>query len=266
LKVRWKQVKDVSLDSPRLVVSFPDVGFAGKQAVDYLVNELKAELLAEGYSIHFPPHVIVKQEGIIEPLKCELYGWKNPKGEGDLLILTGNAQPASPEGQYGMAQEALDKVEKLGVREVYSLTGYLVDVRSPDREPIVYVAATRSEILRKLADRFGLAQADKGTIEGVQGTIIGEAKVRGLDGVCLLVETPGFSTPSGRMVVDAKASKALLKVLSRILGLELDLSDLDRQAALTEEFLERLERLEQKFLEQALRSSRSYPKEKQYYV
>lgn len=265
MKVRWKQVKDVSLDSPRLVVSFPDAGFAGKQAVDYLIKELKAELLAEGYSIHFPPHVIVKQDGLIEPLKCELYGWRNPRG-GDLLILTGNAQPASPEGQYGMAQEVLDRAEKFGVREVYSLTGYLVEFRSPDREPAVYAAATRIEVLRRLTERFGLTQADKGTIEGVQGTIIGEAKVRGLDGVCLLVETPGFSTPSGRIVVDAKASKALLKVLSRILNLELDLSDLDRQAALTEEFLERLERLEQKFLEQALKGSRSAPKEKQYYV
>jgi hypothetical protein len=265
LKFRWKQIKDLALAEPKLIVSFPDVGFAGKQAVDYLIKELKAELLAEGYSIHFPPHVLIKKEGLIEPLKCELYGWKNPRGSGDLIILTGTAQPTSPEGQYGIAQEALNKVERYGVREVYSLTGYFVEFRSPDREPVVYAAATSGDLLRRLTNSFGLTRADKGTVEGVQGTIIGEAKVRRLNGVCLLVETPGFSTPSGRMIVDARASKALLKVLSRILELELDLSGLEKQATLTEELLERLEKLEQKFLEQALRGKPA-SKEKQYYV
>lgn len=118
----------------------------------------------------------------------------------------------------------------------------------------------------ELKSRFGLSQLERGSIEGVQGLIVGEAKVKGLKGACLLAETPGYSTPSGRPIVDAKASKALLKVLTRILKVEVDLSGLERQVALTEEFMERVSQLEQQVLERVLKVGRQPPKEKPYYV
>jgi len=266
LKVRWRQASRGSFENSRLIVGMPDVGLAGKQAVDYLVQELKPALLFEAYSAHFPAQVIVTKEGLIELLKCELYGWKNPEGGGDLLLLTGNAQPLSPEGQHAFARELLEKAEELNVKEVYSLSGYLVEFRAPEKEPSVYAVATSQELLMELKSRFGLSQLERGSIEGVQGLIVGEAKVKGLKGACLLAETPGYSTPSGRPIVDAKASKALLKVLTRILKVEVDLSGLERQVALTEEFMERVSQLEQQVLERVLKVGRQPPKEKPYYV
>ena len=266
MKVRWKRVSaEEAFEDSRLVVGLPDMGFAGKQAADYLVQELKPILLFEAYSTHFPAQAVITREGLIEFLKCQLYGWKNPGGSGDLLILTGNAQPLSPEGQYVFSREVLDKVEAFGVREVYSLSGYLVEFRPPEKEPTVYAVATDPAFLSELKSRFALSTLEKGTVEGVQGLIVGEAALKGLRGACLLAETPGYSTPSGRPIVDAKASKALLKVLTAILGVEVNLSGLERQAALTEEFMERVAQLEQRVLEQVLKAGRP-PKEKQYYV
>lgn len=242
----------------------PDVGFAGKQAVDYLVQELKPTLLYEVYSTHFPAQAIITREGLIEFLKCQLYGWRNPQGGGDLLIFTGNAQPISPEGQYAFARDVLEKAEELGAREVYSLSGYLVEFRPPEKEPSIYTVATSLEILAELKRKHALTPLERGSIEGVQGLIVGEAGLRGLKGVGLLAETPGYSTPSGRPIVDAKASRALLKVLTEILSISVDLSGLERQAALTEEFLEKVAQLEQRVLEQVLRFKP--PRERQYYV
>ncbi|MHC1586715.1 MAG: PAC2 family protein [Candidatus Hecatellaceae archaeon] len=266
MKVRWKQRGEGSFEEARLIIGLPDVGFVGKQAVDYLVSELKPTLLYDVYSDHFPPQVVITREGLIETLKCQLYGWKNPTGKGDLLIFTGNAQPVSPEGQHVLAQELLSRAEKLGLREVYSLTGHLVEYRPPEKEPTVYAVATSHELLNELKAKYGLSTLEKGKIEGVQGLIIGEAKFKGFKGVCLLAETPGYSTPSGRPVVDAKASRALLQVLLNILEVKLDLSGLERQVALTEEFMEKLAELEQRVLEQVLRSGRPSEREKQYYV
>lgn len=263
--IRWRQVATGDFKDSRLIVGMPDMGFAGKQAVDYLVQELKPTLLLEAYSTHFPAQVIITREGLIEFLKCQLYGWKNPQGGGDILLLTGNAQPLTPEGQYAFARELLEKAERLGVREVYSLSGYLVEFRPPEKEPSIYAVATSLELFAELKARFGLSQLERGSIEGVQGLIVGEARVRGLKGICLLAETPGYSTPSGRPIVDAKASRALLKVLTQILRVEVDLSGLERQAALTEEFMERVAQLEQQVLEQVLRV-RPPSKEKPYYV
>ena len=266
LKVRWKRVStEGEFKVSRLVVGLPDMGFAGKQAVDYLVQELKPVLLFEAYSTHFPAQAVITKEGLIEFLKCQLYGWKNPGGNGDLLILTGNAQPLSPEGQYVFSREVLEKAEAFGVKEVYSLSGYLVEFRPPEKEPTIYTVATDPVFLSELKSRFALSTLERGTVEGVQGLIVGEAALKGLKGACLLAETLGYSTPSGRPIVDAKASKALLKVLTAILGVEVNLSGLERQAALTEEFMERVAQLEQRVLEQVLRAGRP-PREKQYYV
>jgi len=266
LRVRWKQKAEIALENPVLLVGFPDVGFVGKQAVDYLVSQVKPVLLYEAYSPHFPPQIIISRDGLIEVLRCQLYGWKNP-GEGrSLLIFTGNAQPVSPEGQHVMAMELLSLAEKYGVKEVYSLTGHLVEYRPPEKEPTVYAAATSPDLLNKLKGFFGISVLEKGRIEGLQGLVLAEAKIKGLQAACLMAETPGYSTPSGRPLVDAKASRVLLQILNSLLGLNIDLSGLERQVALTEEFMEKLAELEQKVLEQVLRPGKPPEKEKQYYV
>ena len=64
---------------------------------------------------------------------------------------------------------------------------------------------------------------DSGTIAGMNGLIIGVGKLRGLQGTCLLVETSGY-------VVDAKASKTILESLLSILGLTVNMNNLEKKA------------------------------------
>jgi uncharacterized protein len=64
-------------------------------------------------------------------------------------------------------------------------------------------------------------------IGGMNGLIIGVAKLRGMHGTCILVETSGY-------VVDAKASKFILECLTSILGISIDMANLDKKAKETE--------------------------------
>ena len=43
---------------------------------DHIVEELKAEKIMEIYSPHFPPQVMVKEDGTIKQVRNEVYAYK----------------------------------------------------------------------------------------------------------------------------------------------------------------------------------------------
>jgi Uncharacterized protein (ATP-grasp superfamily) len=55
----------VELNNPVMIVGLPGVGHVGKIVVDHLVEELKAEKVADIYSKHFPPQVIVNENSTL---------------------------------------------------------------------------------------------------------------------------------------------------------------------------------------------------------
>ncbi len=64
---------------------------------------------------------------------------------------------------------------------------------------------------------------DSGSIVGMNGLIIGIAKLRGMQGTCLLGETSGY-------VVDAKASKSILESLLSVVEIMVDMTNLEKKA------------------------------------
>jgi proteasome assembly chaperone (PAC2) family protein len=61
--------------------------------------------------------------------------------------------------------------------------------------------------------------------------MLGVAKERGIDGICLLGEVPLYAT----RIQNPMASLVILKVLSRILNIEIDLTELTQLAIETRE-------------------------------
>ena len=58
-----KMLKEFEPNQMTLVCGLPGIAYIGKLAVDYLVKQLKAELVGELYSKFFPPYVIIKEDG-----------------------------------------------------------------------------------------------------------------------------------------------------------------------------------------------------------
>ena len=81
---------------------------------------------------------------------------------------------------------------------------------------------------------FDISVMDSGSITGMNGLVIGIAKMRGIKGTCLLGETSGY-------VVDAKASKAILETLVRIISIKVDMTNLDKRAKDTEMLIQTIE-------------------------
>ena len=75
---------------------------------------------------------------------------------------------------------------------------------------------------------------DGGAITGMNGLIVGLAKLKGMRSTCLLGETSGY-------VVDAKASRSLLEVLTTRLSIKVSMDALDTRAKDTEMLIKSIE-------------------------
>lgn len=255
--VHLRVLDKVTLNQPILVEGLPGVGNVGKLAADYLKEKLDAKPLATFYSKFFPPQVYVSEEGLIRLVSNDLSYRKSPKAGGrDLLILGGDYQGMSPEGQYELTEQVLRYcAEKHGVREVYTLAGFAQG--HVVEKPRVLGAATSIagvEAMKKFGVVFSRNDPGGGLI-GASGLFLGLGRLFGMEGVCLMGETSGY-------FVDPRSAEAVLKVLTQALGIEVDFADLEAKAKEIDRIAQRIHDSEAKPSE----STPSAPREDLGYI
>ncbi|MDE1862312.1 MAG: proteasome assembly chaperone family protein [Thaumarchaeota archaeon] len=217
------------LRNSTLICGLPGSGFVGKLAVDHLIEELKGVPFASIFSSSFPPQVLIQPDGTLDLMKTTLYYCRGK--ESDIVLLSGDAQPVSPESEYEMAEEITRLCERVGVKTIYTLAAYITGTFTKTQK--VYGTSTSPEKVGEFS-KHGVLPMNSGSITGMNGLIIGVGKRKNITGICLLGETSGY-------VVDAAAAKAVLETLSRILGLKLDLGGISKKAKDTEHLVKTIE-------------------------
>ncbi|MDD1762449.1 MAG: proteasome assembly chaperone family protein [Methanothrix sp.] len=231
------RIKEVTLKDPILVEGLPGVGHVGKLVADHMVEELDAEKIIEIYSPHFPPQVMVEEDGTIRQVRNEIYAYHGKEGEPDLLIIVGDYQSATNEGHYELCGIFLDLAESYHVKRIYALGGYgtgqFVD------KPTVMGAATSIELVSEMKEKGVVFHENEpgGGIIGVSGLLLGLGALRGMDAVCLMGVTSGY-------LVDPKAATEVLRILCRILGIEVDVHALEERATEMEKIIGKLQEME----------------------
>jgi uncharacterized protein (TIGR00162 family) len=246
MKSEIKVPKKIESKEFVLVCGLPGAAYIGKLSVDYLIQQLNAELVGEVYSNYFPPYVLIGNDGVVELLKNELHLHRD-KVAGDIMFFSGNSQAFSPEGQYEMADTLLDWAVSNGVKKVFSLAAYVTHHTFETHN--VYGTATTLEALEMLKSK-GVVPLDQGIISGENGLIMGLAKKRGVEGACLLGETRGYQTPTGQYIIDAQATKAVLTMLTSILNLKVDMEPLEKQAQDMDNIIAKMTEVERQIREE----------------
>jgi len=204
------------LEKPILVEGLPGIGLVANIAVAFLIKKLEAKSLGEIRSTSFPDVFVTEKPGIVKPPFCRLYSYRGRKdGERDLILVYGNTQALTRRGQYELCSAILDVCEKFGCKDIITLGGYRSGKEV--KKPNLYYTASDPEAAKKAAS-LG-AEILGGQIYGVAGLLIGLAALRGMQGFCLLAETSGDR-------LDVTAAREVLKAISGILGLNLDLEEL----------------------------------------
>lgn len=232
------------LKDPIFVEGLPGIGNVGRIVAGSLIEELKAKKFAELYSPYFSPFVLLHDD-VVHVLNNEFYYWKNPKGKNDLILLVGDCQTSEQGGyaHYEIASKVLDFVQEFGTSFIYTLGGFGTGEIEKD-EPEVLGAVSDPKLIKDFAKHkinFTETSERVGMIIGATGLMLGLAKLRGIDGVCLMGETTGFP-----ILTDPKAAKVVINVLIGVLGLDIDLTKLDSRVKEMRSFLKRLEDIQMK--------------------
>ena len=204
------------LNDPILIEGLPGIGFVANIAALHLIRELKAKRFASIVSASFQDFAVTTEGGGARSPVNELYYVKRGANCRDLIIWYGNTQALTTFGQYELCGKVLDLVQGLGCGFVTSIGGFKKD--QVQGVPGLYSAATDQATL-KLALDLG-TKIMVGHVFGIAGLLIGLARLRGLKGFALLVDTLG-------LFPDGNATRCVLDVFGQFLGLEVDFGGLN---------------------------------------
>jgi len=229
-----KFFKKPQLKSPCLIAAWSGMGGVALITANYLRQKLGAEECGEilPYNFFSPAEVLIKDYVIQIPTfpANRFYFWD--KGEyHDLLIFVGEDQP---QRGWEFAHRVLDVAEEFHVRRIYTSAAFPLWMHH-SREPRVWGTATNAQLVEYLKV-YGVMPMGEGSIGGLNGLLLGVARQRGMEGVCLLGEMPIYAT----RIANPKAAQAVLEVLTQMLGLEVDLRDLTAMAEQIEPSMEQL--------------------------
>ena len=236
--VEFDMTERPTLKDAVFIEGLPGVGNVGKLAADHLIEELGATKFATLTSKYFPPQVLVLGDGTVRLVNNELYYWKAKEpGQRDLVILIGDYQGLTADGQYVLVDAVLDLLEQLDVKTIFTLGGYgtgkMLD------KPRVLGAATDRDFVKDLKKKGVVFKKNEpgGGIVGASGLFLGLGMRRGMRGVCLMGETSGY-------LVDPKSAQSVLEILSESLGVKLNFADLESRAEQMDKLAQQLRDLE----------------------
>ena len=230
--------KKPKLNNPILIEGLPGIGNVGKLAVEHLIDNVKAIKFAELHCKDFPPQVFINTDGTVKLVNNEFYYYKAKKrNQRDLILLTGDYQGLSSQGQYELVEKILDISEEFGVKEMYTLGGY--GLGHEIEKPEVLCATTEKSLVKQMKKHGAVFKKNEpgGGIVGASGLLLGLGKIRGVKGTCFMGETPGY-------LVDPKSAKAVLKILMKITNIDVNLSALEKKAREIETIAHQLKEME----------------------
>ena len=249
--------KEPELENPVMVASWPGIGNIGIIAVETLKSMLGAEELGEiePWDFFYPKRVLIR-DGELKDLEfpASKFYFKRT-GEIDLLFFIGEEQPSDggrtyAEGKkaYQMANLVLDVAQKFGCKRVYTSGAAVAPIHHTARPKVWAVPNTKTLIseVKTFENTILMSEIEgrggQGNITGLNGLLLGVARKRGIDAICVMGEIPvylqGFPLPY------PKASKSVLEVLTAALGIEIDLN---RIAGFIEQSDSQVEQLYEKF-------------------
>jgi len=219
-----------------MLASWPGIGNVSLIAAKYLVEKLNAAEIGEIYApAFFEPMGVTVRDNIAEAPhfpENKFYYWQDAQGEKGMVLFIGEEQPNSK--GHELVNYVLDAAQKLEVARIYSCAAAVTHVHHSE-EPKVWGAATGSELISELKAHKVILRGNL-RIAGLNGLVLGMARERSLEGVCLLGEVPSYAV----QIANPKASLAVLKVLIEMLEIEVDLSDLAQIAEKTSAEVDRI--------------------------
>ncbi|MBD3391738.1 MAG: hypothetical protein GF418_06730 [Chitinivibrionales bacterium] len=208
---------------PILVAAWPGMGQVGLMTVDYLRRKLNAKVFAgmDMTSVFVPESIVVK-DGIAhlpDTPESVFHYHEDP----DIIVFESNAQLAGKEAMT-IAQGLLKIAAQFHVSRIYTAAAFAKPMSHNERSEVLFVGS--NDTVKVDLEKYGLSPMPDGMISGLNGLLLGLAGTSGIEAGCFLGTIPSYS---GSLAYP-KAALEILTRLTSVLGVSIDLSDLEEQA------------------------------------
>jgi len=245
--------KKPRLENPDLIAGWPGIGKVGSIAIDTLRKQIGAEELGEiePWEFFYPRQLIIRAD-VLEDLRfpaSKFYYTRQAKK--DLIFFIGDEQPSDTgrtyaEGRkaYRLANMVLDVAERFGCRRVYT-SGAAVASTHHLLKPRVRAVTSEKDLIKEVRSYPNTilmgeveGRSERGNISGLNGLLVGLARKRGLESICLMGEVPDYL--SGASFPYPRASESVLEVFARLLGIDVNYDAINEMAFQIEHVIDSL--------------------------
>jgi len=243
----FKLYAELTLERPVLIAGWPGIGNIGLIAVDHLRRALKAEEFGEiePWDFFYPEGLKIR-EGELDSLKFPRNKFYYTRtGQRDLIFFVGEEQPtnvrrayAAGEKAYNIANLVLDVAQSLGCERVYT-SGAAVARVHHTLKPKVWAVPNMDSLLGEIRSYHNTVlmsdiegRRGQGKIAGLNGLLLGVARKRGVEAICIMGEIPIYL--QGLSVSYPKASQSVLEVLTTALGITVGMEEVGRRVERSE--------------------------------
>lgn len=236
MKKLYKLNSKPTLREPNLLAAWPGISGVASIVASYLLRKLPFKDLAEiNDPYFFDPIGILVKNGIVESPqfpKGRFYYYKNKEEKPDLIIFTGDDQPQNK--THELAHTIIDLAERFNVKTIYTSAAALTRIHHSEH-PKVWAAATSEKVSEDIS-KYGVTVGENLQISGLNGLLLGVAKERNQEGLCLLGEVPTYFSRMPNPI----AALSIVKTLAKMLEIEVDTFELAQQASEVKEKMKQM--------------------------
>jgi len=207
---------------PRMLVGLPGMGMVAKNSVNYFINLLKPELIADIPVPHLSPSLTFFEKGLVVPIDRDTSPFKfYYSKEQNIILFSGDIQFGYIAKDNELAEKIVESAKLFGVDIIYTVLANLV--KNYVEEPAIYGVATSPELLKFIGSKEIPIAQGRMQISGVNGLVIEYAMRHGINGISLLSET---AFPEA---LDIKACYAGIKKVSELMEIDIDTSEIETE-------------------------------------
>jgi uncharacterized protein len=219
--INIKILKKKDLKGYTLIEGFPGLGLVGPMAISYIIDKLGMEYIGYLESDDFPPLISIHHKTPMPPIRV----YVNDKYK----IVTIFAEFAMPmELIYPLSNSVYKFVKDNSIAKIFSMGG----IPKLDGKDIVYVMASTPELVKSL-EKSGFKPIEEGVATGISALLLTNSTQDKLPDVSLLV-------PIIQNIIDPKYAELAIKSLNTLLHLDIDTTELEKEARLVEAKIQEL--------------------------
>jgi uncharacterized protein len=208
-KIEIVEYKKKDLTNSLVIVAFPTVGLIGSIVSNFIITNLKLELIAGIVSDDFYPAAIIT-DGIPTP-PVRIFAGENvcgPNDECDQLVVITSELPIRTAAFSPLADKIIEWCKQKKVKIITSIEGINSQNPLEDDKLEVFHAVSNKEAAEQLKD-LSSKSFDTGMVSGLSGLLLYKGNLRNFSVSCFLTEAHAEYP-------DSRSAAEVLKVLDKM--------------------------------------------------